>query len=367
MFIERFYPVKGGAELQAQSLAKELIKKGVDVTVLTKRFNHSKKGEIVDGIKIKRINAPKKGKIGTILFILKSLFFIKTHRFDILHMHGVNLFSGILAKIAKPKPSIVKTTTAGDVRAIKKFGGFWLNTLKNIDYFICTSMEQEKEVKKEIKGIKTILLSNGVDTDKFKPGNKKKLRKKLKIPNKIVFAFSGRLVKRKGLIFLVNVWKDLVKENKELCLVLLGSGKLQPDSCEEELINFIKENNLEHNIIMKGEVNNTNEYLQASDFFIFPSEKEGLPNAILEAMATGLPVIASKIGGNIDLIEHYKTGILYKLNDEKEIKNVIRGILNNKELQYVLGKNARKKVIEQYSIKYVADKYINLYKKMIKK
>ena len=120
---------------------------------------------------------------------------------------------------AKPKKSLVKTTTAGDVVAVQKFGSYFVNKLKEIDYFVSTSEQQSKEISSLLGNIVLNVIPNGVDTKKFSPiTNKSSIREKLKLPNKKIFLFSGRLVKRKGVLFLLNQWKTIVQKNEYYCL-----------------------------------------------------------------------------------------------------------------------------------------------------
>jgi len=166
------------------------------------------------------------------------------------------------------------------------------------------------------------------------------------------FLYVGRFVKRKGIIFLAKVWEDVVKQHPDYYLYLLGSGELQPDSCEEELK---KINNKNIKIIKL--TNNTKKYYEESDVFIFPSEREGLSNVLLEAMSMELPIIATEIGGNIELIEDRKTGLLFKPNDKDGILKAINNIFKYKKL----GINARKKIEKEYSLDKISERYINLY------
>lgn len=168
------------------------------------------------------------------------------------------------------------------------------------------------------------------------------------------FLYIGRFVKRKGLVFLCSLWADVVKKHPDYYLILVGSGNLQPDSCEKE-IREIANNN--PNIIISEEVEDTKRYYKQADCFVFPSELEGLSNVLLEAMAMELPIIATEIGGNVELIEDGKTGLLVKPNDTESFIKAI-----DKVFKYPnLGKNAREKLIKGYSVETIAKRYINLY------
>lgn len=360
MFIEQFYPIQAGAENAALRLSQELIRRGHEITVITKQFPGMASAETIDGITIQRIKAGAKGKLGTIFFTLKSLLRLRKMEYDILHMHGVGIFSGILAK-AVTKPSIIKTTTAGDIVAIKKFGRFWLKTLPWIDYFACNTQEQYDEVKQELH-VNQQIIPNGIDSTYGPAEDKDAIRKQLGFPQGEVFVYVGRLVHRKGVQFLVEFWKDFIKKRPDAYLIMLGSGKGMPDDCEAEVRAFIKEHNLEQHIFLKEEVKNVLDYLQGADFFIFPSEREGMSNAILEAMAVGVPIIASGIGGNIDLIRDGETGLVFTPKNKEDLERVILRVIGNKELKEKLGEGARNLVQQQFSVAVVADTYEEVYR-----
>lgn len=169
------------------------------------------------------------------------------------------------------------------------------------------------------------------------------------------FVYCGRFVDRKGLVFLANTWKKVGEKHPDYELILIGSGNNQPDSSEKKLNAIAKNNKL---ITILPEMDDIKTELRDYDVFVFPSEREGLSNALLEAMAMEMPIIATNIGGNCELIEHDKTGLLFEVNDEASLLHAIDTIFNYPDL----GKNARKKVIKGYSLNIVAKKYIDVYK-----
>jgi glycosyltransferase involved in cell wall biosynthesis len=168
------------------------------------------------------------------------------------------------------------------------------------------------------------------------------------------FLYVGRFVHRKGLVFLCTAWEEVVKKHPDYILVLVGSGNLQPDSCEKELIELGNKNK---NILVVEETDDTKHHYKDADVFIFPSEREGLSNVLLEAMSMELPIIATNIGGNIELIENKKTGLLFKTNDKESLFKAIDNIF-----KYLsLGKNARESIIKSYALNIVVKRYKELY------
>jgi glycosyltransferase involved in cell wall biosynthesis len=143
------------------------------------------------------------------------------------------------------------------------------------------------------------MVQNGVDTQAYSPANvadKKSLRKKLGLPKEgLLWITSGHLSERKDPLFLINMWKACFGKELATHLIFVGSGPLEKES--KESVKGI------NNIHIVGRVSNVDEYLRASDYFVSASKAEGLPNAALEAMACGLPVLLSDIDPHHEIWE----------------------------------------------------------------
>ncbi len=165
--------------------------------------------------------------------------------------------------------------------------------LMKADAFVAISNDVVREFKNA--GIPTehiSLIPNGVDTEIFSPvqsTEKLELRKRFTIsPAAIVFAYSGRLTTEKGLESVMRVWKRLKAERDDIYLLFIGSGKDMSLSCEEQLREFAKINQLESSVSFVGAVDNVADYLQCADIFIFPSRTEALGLALIEAQSCGI-------------------------------------------------------------------------------
>jgi glycosyltransferase involved in cell wall biosynthesis len=118
-------------------------------------------------------------------------------------------------------------------------------------------------------------------------------------------------------------------------------------------------------VIFHGENTDPYAFLLSSSVFVLPSRSEGLPNVLLEAMSCGLPVIASNVGGNLDLIQSGKNGILFEEGNYEQLSSAIETILDNKQLKEKLGKNARQAIVKDYSMEITVSKYIELYTSLL--
>ncbi len=230
---------------------------------------------------------------------------------------------------------------------------------KKGDFYIA----QTEEMKEELVslGINQNLIwsfPNSVDENLFMPPvntmQKMNLRQKLLLPkDKIIVMFCGRLVARKGLIFLLEAWKNVVKKTNKCILVLVGSGQNQPDSVEKELREFVKENLLSDTVIFAGEKNKSMvvDYLKSADIFVHPSiHPEGRSLSVLEAMSCCLPAIVSDIGGLKEIVIDNVNGILVEKENSLALSQTIEKLITDKKLRNEMGSEGRKEVINKYSL-----------------
>jgi glycosyltransferase involved in cell wall biosynthesis len=105
--------------------------------------------------------------------------------------------------------------------------------------------------------------------------------------------------------------------------------------------------------------------LQQADIFVLPSRAEGISNALLEAMAAGLPAVVSQIPGNVDVIEHEKNGLHFTVDDPHSLADSLLTVLTQADLRGQLGRQARQRVENDFSLNYVADRYIALYQTLL--
>lgn len=125
---------------------------------------------------------------------------------------------------------------------------------------------------------------------------------------------------------------------------------------------MVKDMNLTQKVFFLGERYDVSSLLQELNLVVSTSDNEGLPMNLLEAMAAGIPVVATDVGGTSDLIETGKTGVLVKAGDVQEIANGICSVLNNPELANKMGKQGMKKIKETYSLEKIIKIWETLYK-----
>jgi len=396
---ETFYPdVVDGLTLNAYRLAERLIARGQDLFVVTRYMRPgTPAGEIVGTVPIIRIppRGPLKGigwrAIGPITYFLARLsYWLIRHAddYDIVMTHGTNVLPIPLAPlrlIGLRKTWVVRAESPMEVwqeispASAQRMGlsraspvlRAWRRlrraVLRRADCVVAISSEiREAFLSVGIDPEKIRCIPNGIDTVKFAPAppeQKPLSRRELGLPvDKVLVTYTGRLAAAKGLLPLIRVWRELVSRHPSAHLVLVGSGgEHTVDNCESELRQFIATHGLEPAVSLPGQVDNVAEYLRASDLFVLPSEYEGLSLSLLEALACGLPAVATRVGAAPEVLEHERSGILIEPKDPPALERGIEWLLNHRERWPAMAAAARQTVLQNYSLDAVCNAYVRLF------
>jgi L-malate glycosyltransferase len=386
MVISQFYPIIGGAEKQAQLLAKTLLLKGIEVKIVTGLWEFGMlRKEMIDGIEVRRnfscwrmFGIKGIRTIGGLIYMFTLGLYLLTHRreYDIIHVHQVlypAFISVLVGKSILKKPVLAKNACSGltsDIKYIKRFpfGNLQLKYLiKHLGCLIAVNEEGISEFaaigypERKIQHI-----PNGVSVSMAG------IRKS----DDVLYVISTvRLDRQKGIDVLLKAWAKVVAQEKTPRLLILGEGPL-----ESELKALTKSLEITDSVKFVGLVNNPEDYLKTSDIFVLPSRAEGMSNALLEAMCTGLSCIATNISGNTELISKKtrqpvslgefiieKNGILINPDDDGGLYKAILFLIKSKRDREDIGRNGFEFIRTNYSIDLVADKYIALYQSMLSK
>lgn len=229
-------------------------------------------------------------------------------------------------------------------------------------YIVQTEIAKKDLMKSlKLKDDKIIVIPNAIDAKEFDFSiNKNEKLKELSIINEnINIVCVSNLRKGKGHEYLLNAFEKVFNQNKDINLLIVGDGEEK-----EKLIKQTTNYNSKNNIYFLGKRNNIKEILKVSDIFILPTLAEGMSNAIMEAMASGLAIITTSIPANKSLLQS-DCAILIEPANEKEIADAIILLLSNKELSEKLASQGQKIIKEKYSIDIVTNKLKILYAKFL--
>lgn len=306
--------------------------------------------------------AKKSRKDFSVVFRLAK--FWRQNRFDIVHTH---LFTadlwGRLAGLISRIPIVSTSHTTSDPNIGRL--GRWLDRVLDLrnDAVICVS-EAVRRYRIGEAGFdpdKLRLIENGIDLNRFdQKFSREEVLFRLGLPTGVRWIIIvGRLVPLKGHRFLVEAMALLAKDFPDLGLLIVGDGE-----CEPFLREQVENLGLSSRVVFLGLRRDIPDILGISEIMVLPSSREGLPIVLLEAMAAGLPVAVTPVGGIPEVVEEGKTGFFIEQNPES-IAYVLRNLLENPALGRNVGKNARILVEERYDICKVAKKYEKLYQELL--
>ena len=349
----------GGTEHQILGLCRELVKRGHEVHLLRRWYGGPDK-EQIDGINIININSPDLPdsiveKIFTkIIYSRLAAEKIKAIRPDVLNMTGKSSSFG-LCKLDIPKIHAALFNIGG-IRSerfslrlflMKKLE---LRILKNADVMVVRNNDSKSYL--EGRGIRAVTIPVGVDANKYLPrysgGN--------------YILFGGRLAPEKGLHLLIKAYSMLHRRRQaKFRLVICGSGPL-----ERELRELSSSCGIQDRVTFVPWLSNPEFINKVADsaIFVMPSMYEGMPVAMLEAMASGKPIIASDVPGPQDIITHGKDGYLFEKGNISQLQEFLELLIDNSKLREELGKNARETIEEKYTFEKIADMYLKLYEEI---
>jgi len=238
--------------------------------------------------------------------------------------------------------------------------------LRIVDQVLSVSEMHRNKMNKIIgfpqKKIKVML--NGVDTERFSPIKKNLLiRAALGIrKDEIVIGTVGRLVKVKNQAMLILSFSRLSKNCSNIKLLLIGDGPLK-----ENLLILAASLGIASNVLFLGKKENIPDILQAMDIFALPSISEGLSNTILEAMSCELPIVATDVGGNSEIVKNGITGYLVPSNDIEAMTKALSDLISKPDQRKQMGIASRKITMSCFSLKEMVENYEKLYLSLIAK
>jgi len=313
----------------------------------------------------------------TYLLIIPYLFFsfitslIVAFKFkpEIIHVHWVipnGPVAWLLSKITKV-PYVV-TLHGSDIfvanknRVFRKISNL---VFRNSLRITACSLRLAENAKTLGGKDKVVLLPWGADPVIFSPDFKSSdYKAKNNIPQEAAIILAlGRMVYKKGFANLIDIWPQVLAEYPDTYLIIGGDGPIR-----NELQKKVRDLNIP-NILLPGKIpwNVVPEFLANGDIFVLPSirdhygNEDGLPTVLLEAMSSGLPVIASEIGGVSLVVQNGHNGVMVAPGNKNQLKVAINQFLENKDNLKVMGKNARADVVEKYNWRNVAIKLIEIF------
>jgi|SRR5215831_4285483 len=208
------------------------------------------------------------------------------------------------------------------------------------------------------------VIYNGVDLETFTPSRTtaEETRHRYCIPaDRIVIGSVGRLVPIKNQATLLRAAEMLAENGCPIHVVLVGDGKEAPALKKQAAESAA----LQGRVTFAGTSDRVSDLLSAMDIFVLPSISEGMSNTILEAMATALPVVVSRTGGNPELVDEGRSGYLFRPTDPRSLAGALGRLVQSEELRRGFGESAREAVVARFSLSGMIQRYDNLYRELM--
>lgn len=217
---------------------------------------------------------------------------------------------------------------------------------------------------------KTDVIYNGIDTNKFSPSEQQYLgQTKIGLDSNIkIFGMIGRINRWKGQLFLLEAAEEVLNQVEDSHCLFVGGVFENETFYKEKLLEEIKLKGLEKRVTVldfQPDPENVHRYF---DVFILPSiEPDPLPTVVLEAMSSGVPVVANGHGGAVEMVKNEETGFLIKINEKEDLANKITYLLRNPLEAKRMGENGRKRAVQYFSKRRFFEEFSQLYRTIIKK
>lgn len=367
-----FPPIGGGGSTVTKYALRHLAKAGHEVTLITSRYKDLPKREVLEGATVIRIPAIRRYKdfcsvwelaIFGFSALIYALSYTARHKVDFIQAYFalpagwvawlLHVLRGIPYAVYFGGSDIPNANPSRYKKIYPLITPLLRLVWRSAEFRTVCSQDLVRLGKEADPNVEFLCIPNGVETGRFKP---------IERPEnpKVKILFIGRLIPRKGFQKVVQALprvRDLAKVPFEVEVVGTGAHRPQLDELAEqlgvsELIHYVGQVPYE-----KLEIS-----YQYADMFVLTSLSEGMPSVILEAMGCGLPIIASDVGGNNEIVKEGENGFLIKENDVELIAQQIAELVNNKELRQRMGKKSREMAL-QYDWGNIMQQYNDLYMK----
>lgn len=371
-----FPPSYSGSAVQALNLSLHLQRRGVEPFIVSANLTGSPAEDVVHGVPVHRvpvIGSPGEG-IPRFWVSVARLLWRRRDQFDIIHAHGT-LQHGIASLLGRRlrKPTILKVAMADSDIAFERqgrlVGAIGRFTVERFDCYIATTDAIAAEFEQQgLDAAKVRRIPNGVDTTRHAPLDPERraaLRRELRLPDGPIVSCVAIVQARKNIDGILRMWRAAVERGAPGHLILIGPVEEPGGPFIRGLEAFIDAHDLRGRVSMLGKRDDVPRLLQASDVFLFPSKKEGMPNAVLEAMACGVPALVSSTAGVARLIVPGVNGYALDPADERAFVDRLVPLLRDESLRASLGRSARAQVVENFSLERIAQRYQELYAELL--
>ena len=390
MVIQRFRPMFSGQGIQVEALAAALVRREVDVSVITATPGTGRSVETCDGYSVVRLGtdppsivpAASRSRLTGAVFASRAFSYLQIHgRFDLVHVHAMTdaLYTSYAWCRLHDKPLLFEMTLVGAddpltvARSTNRFAALRLRLYHRCDGYVAISPALEAACREAgVPGGRVRLVPQGVDVSTFSPvDDRLALRRELGLPmDGALLTFVGSLIHRKGIDLLLKAWVQIHRAFPMAHLLLVGRDRFGNDTGSTTFLSAqlsqVPSDAIRH-VHQLGMRDDVHRLLQASDVFGFPSRREGFGTVMIEAMACGLPCVVAELQGITDFIfgEHGRIGVVVPQEDHRALAAAVNNLLGDLSRARRLGRAARLDAVSRFDIEEIAGRYIEYYEDLI--
>lgn len=302
---------------------------------------------------------------------LRPSAFVKLYRLlrslrpDVVHTHQITalFYAGPAARLAGA-PLVVHTEHGKHYSASRRTRTLGRWSARFAAAYCCVSRDIANEVGalRIVPDEKVRVIANGIDTAAFaEPGDVAKLRSELGLPHDApIIGTIGRLAEIKRQDVLIEAFAEVKKQVPKAHLLLVGGGPRL-----DELRQLSERLGLASSVHLVGHQERPQRFLQLMDIFALTSRSEGMPLSVLEAWAAGVPVLASRVGGVPELVEHGRTGLLFESGDVPALAGLLQQLLGDRALAQRLSQAGLEHVHARHTLDHMARQYEQCYRELL--
>ena len=371
MISPQFRPLVGGYELAAQRLSVVLAAAGLSVVIIAERRDRAWPAvERIDGYEVRRLSCWYRRNLHTITSLLSFAGFLLRHgrEFDVWHVHQYGLHAALAVALGKAlrRPVVLKLTNSGAMGIGVTLGSGMVGRI--LGFFhrrvsACLALTEETRAEAIGFGIpaqRIHLIPNGVDGRQFHPASPEEriaARRALALDCKTLVLCVGRLSPEKNLLGLLDAWATVDTNAREgALLALVGDG---PD--RDQVHARAQAPELAGSVHLAGQRSDVATWYRAADLYVISSINEGLSNTMIEALASGLPVISTRVSGSSILVESAAAGLVVDIGNVEKLADAMKALLRDESIRMRLGENARLKFESRFSLNTLSKRMILLY------
>lgn len=352
----------GGAEQVLINLTKHLSDRGYRVKILCLHEQGIYFDTISKNVSVKVLDLPYRIRWKEILHLKRVIASEKPTIVQCFHSNP-NRWGAFAARLARVPLIITNLQNCYYSESLlsRLFNRFFFNFTTHA--ISCSNAVRNFHIyHKKYPASKITTIHNSVDLKHFPTKDTKSyLREELSLTDDtFLIGIVASMIPQKGHSYLLLAAKEVIREHPKAVFVLVGEGAMH-----NEIKAIIKSKNLENNVYLLGTRTDIPEVLSSLDLFVLPSIWEGFGVAILEAMASELPVIASRVDGIPEIVVEGETGLLVQPKDVNGLTEAMLYFLNNPEERKRMAKAGSRRSIEYFSMETMVDKYLELYQKFI--